>query len=186
MKNIESNRGKIDQSRRIFSLHVRYLTFLSLLLIFLFAAVFLFLRQKERADSANFERDQAFVGLLQTSFSDASAALRSAGNGPDSEYGEQLQIAGECVERMIGGCTLYGPTDSRRLAPYLDQLSKVCSALSRRFSAGHRSESDRALCLRLADQMDRIAGEDGRLLAPESGRLLDLRISPYLGDGMEL
>ncbi len=186
MKNIADNQGKIEQSRRIFSLHIRYLTFLSLLLILLLGASFLFLREKETAENANARRDQAYTGLLQSSFSDAAAALRKAGSGEDADYADNLRIAGERVERMLGGCTLYGPAESRQLTPYLSQLSGLCTALSRRAAAGHIPQEDRALCLRLADQLDRIAGEKGQLLNPGEGRQLDLRISPYLGDGREL
>lgn len=186
MKNIASNEGKIEQSRRIFSLHVRYLTFLSLLLILLFGAVFLFLREREIGGSAGTRLEQAYTGLLRTSFSDASAALREAGTADEADYAEKIRIAEDRVEQMIGGCTLYGPTDSRQLTPYLDQLADLCAALSRRAAAGHVPDSDRALCLRLADQIGRISGDGGRLLAPESGRQLDLRISPYLGGGMDL
>lgn len=193
MKNIANNRGKIAHSqqifsreKRIFSLHVRYLSFLSILLILLLISFWGQIRASGLAGRWQTDRDLALSGLLYSSFCETSASLRAASEAENAEYERELRIAGEAVERMRGGCALYGTMRSRRLEPYLEQLSEDCAGLSERAGMGIATDSDKALCVRLADQIDRLTEGGGELLRTDEGSALDLRISPYLDAGWQL
>ncbi len=186
MKNIANNQGKVGHSEKIFSLHVRYLSFISILLILLLVAFWGMTHTRQIADQSQDELDLALSELLYSAFNDTSAALRTACQAEGGEYGRELRIAGEAVERMRGGCALYGDLRSSRLEPYLAQLSKDLGALSERAALGLIADSDRERCLALANQIDRLTEEGGTLLRTDSGGQLDLRISPYLEAGWQL
>lgn len=186
MKNIANNRGKVARSEKIFSIHVRYLSFLSILLILLFLAFWGMNHTRKAADQSRDYLDLALSELLYNSFTDAARSLRIASFAKNDECAAELRNAGAAVERMIGGCALCGEFGSSRLSPYLEQLSEECRTLSERVQRGLITDSDRALCLILAEQIDRLTEGDGELLRADSGGRLDLRISPYLEAGWQL
>lgn len=189
MKNIANKQGNIapiEHSEKIFSLHVRYLSALALLVTLFTLSYLTGSRLQSSAEQTKSDRDHAMTALLYASLTDASDALKRASEAEIGEYGKAVRRAGNDVERIRGGCELYAELNSRRLTPYLSQLSEDIAGLADRAGYGVLDNSDRALCLTLAGQIDALRAGDGELLCPEAGPKLDLRISPYLDTGWRL
>lgn len=179
MKNIgkvrnSSRVGTADSlRRRLFSVHIRYLCLISLLMIFSLLCLYFFRVSTEKLRFEVESDDRQLAEILYSGFTEVADCLRTAKDKTDStESRSDLSSALAAVERMKGALQMETADRGQRLGLYLDLLSEEC----RRMEQIANPEK----CSRLADQMDRLTGEGIGLFYRESAGSLELRLSPYL------
>ncbi|MGM9636718.1 MAG: hypothetical protein ACI3YK_01895 [Eubacteriales bacterium] len=179
MKNIgkvwnSSRVGTADSlRRRLFSVHIRYLCLISLLMIFSLLCLYFSRVSTEKLRLETESNDRQLAEILYSGFTEAADRLRAAQDKTDpTESRSDLSVALSAVERMKGALQMETADQGQRLERYLNLLSEEC----RRMEQIANPEK----CRRLADQLDRLTEDGIELFYRESAGSLELRLSPYL------
>lgn len=180
MKNIgkvrnSSKVGSADKLRsRLFSVHVRYLCLISLLMIFSLVCLYFLRVSTEKLRRENESDDRALAEILFSGFTEVSQRLRIAVDRSDPS---ELSFALSAVEHMKGALQMDTADRGQRLGQYLDLLTEECQK--------QKQSVNPAKCALLSDQLDRLTGDGIGLFYRESAGSLELRLSPYLsGSGI--